>query len=147
MDDEARVLGRTSTTCPRDATKPDRCARSRYGPGDSVRNSKRPLRSVMANAVEPPSADTMAPATGAPFSSCTVPWMEPAAIEATWVIGRICAAPCAPTPTGTQRSTRPPTTADAVILEVLRMSAPGFVIAGYDALTVNTISFVSVLFA
>src|ERR1700720_3419060 len=119
MDDEARVLGRTSTTCPRDATKPDRWARSKYGPGDSVRSSKRPLRSVTANAVELPSADTMAPATGTPFSSCTVPWMEPAAMEATCVIGRICGAPCARTTTGTQRSTRPPTTADAVILDVL----------------------------
>src|SRR5476649_1623475 len=125
MDDEERALGRTSMTCPRDATKPERCARSRYGPGDNVRSSKRPLRSVTANAVELPSADTMAPATGAPFSSCTVPWMEPAVMEATCVIARSCGAPCARTMAGTQRSTRPPTTADAVILDVLRMSAHG----------------------
>ena len=34
--DEARALGRTSTICPRGATKPRRWARTRYGPGESV---------------------------------------------------------------------------------------------------------------
>ena len=71
--DDTRPLGRTSITCAREATKPVRCARSRYGPGERVRISNRPLRSLTANAVEAPSADTVAPATGAPCSSCTVP--------------------------------------------------------------------------
>src|SRR6476469_9233347 len=50
--------------------------------------------------------------------------MEPAAIEATCVTGRNCPAVCATDATGKHSSARPPTTADAVILELLIMNAP-----------------------
>jgi hypothetical protein len=73
MDDEARPLGRTSITWLCDTANPLRCARSTYGPGDRVRISKRPVRSLTANAVEAPKAETVAPTTGAPRSSSTVP--------------------------------------------------------------------------
>src|SRR6266540_3521876 len=62
IDEALRALGRTSTIWPRDATKPLECARTRYGPGDSVRSSKRPARSVTANADVVPRADTIPPA-------------------------------------------------------------------------------------
>src|SRR6185295_4652669 len=64
MDEDAFVLGRTRTTCPRAATNPTRCARTRYGPGGSERSSNRPVRSVTANAELDPSAETTAPGTG-----------------------------------------------------------------------------------
>src|SRR5258706_12435921 len=125
IDEALRALGRTSTIWPRDATKPLECARTRYGPGDSVRSSKRPARSVTAVADVVPRADTIAPATGAPFSSCTVPRIEPGASEATWVMALTCGTACAVAGEGRQRSTRPPSAADAVILAVLRMMSPG----------------------
>src|SRR5258706_16022892 len=124
IDEALRALGRTSTIWPRDATKPLECARTRYGPGDSVRSSKRPARSVTANADVVPRADTIAPATGAPFSSWTVPRIEPGASEATWVTACTCAA-CAAASEGRQRSTRPPSAADAAILAVLRIDVSG----------------------
>src|SRR6185503_2452094 len=69
IDEALRALGRTSTIWPRDAMNPLECARTRYGPGGNRRSSKRPARSVTATADELPNADTIAPATGAPFSS------------------------------------------------------------------------------
>jgi len=69
IDEALRALGRTSTICARDAMNPLECARTRYGPGGNGRSSKRPARSVTATADELPNADTIAPATGAPFSS------------------------------------------------------------------------------
>src|SRR6185295_20265050 len=124
MDEALRPLGRTSTTWPREATNPVRCARTRYGPGDSVRISNRPARSLTANAVDAPSAETIAPDTGAPRSSCTTPRIDPAAIDARCVTGRISVGLCATRSDGRQRSTRPPTTADAVILDALLMLTP-----------------------
>ena len=72
-DEDVRLLGRTSMYCPRDAMKPLRCARTKYGPGRSVTITNRPVRSVVAVLVVAPSADTSAPLTGAPFSSWTMP--------------------------------------------------------------------------
>jgi hypothetical protein len=71
--------------------------------------------------------------------------MDPAAIEAIWVTGRNCAAVCAKDAGGRQSSTRPPTTADAVILELVLMNAPALL--RYEGMTVKTISRVNVLFA
>src|SRR5437763_1929180 len=51
--------------------------------------------------------------------------MEPGASDATCVTACTCAATCAAADEGTQRSTRPPTAADAVILAVRRMMSPG----------------------
>src|SRR5262245_63257258 len=148
IDDDERVLGRTSTTCPREATKPVRCARTRYGPGDSVRSSKRPTRSLTANAVVAPSADTIAPATGSPRSSSTTPWIDPGAIVAMCVTGRISGA-CANAGTTAerQRSIRPPTTGGAVLLDACLICTPRASATRYDGLTVKLISRVSVLFA
>src|SRR5436190_2327896 len=111
-------------TWPRDAANPVWCARTRYGPGESVRISNRPARSLTANAVEAPSADTIAPETGAPCSSRTTPRIDPAAIDATCATGWGPVGLWAMPGDGRQSSTRPPTTADAVILEALLMLTP-----------------------
>ena len=71
--DDARPLGRTSMTCAARGDEAGQVRAQQIRPGDSVRISKRPLRSLTANAVEAPSAETVAPATGAPCSSCTMP--------------------------------------------------------------------------
>ena len=113
-----------------------------------MRISNRPLRSLTANAVVAPSAETIAPATGAPCSSSTMPWIDPAAIDATCVTGRSWPAPCA---AASRRKTEEHQTADdrrRVILELAAHVRSRVVAAmAYDGLTVKLISRVSVLFA
>src|SRR6185295_6694094 len=53
-----------------------------------------------------------------------MPCIEPAAIDATCATGRTCDGLCARARDDKQRSTRPPTTTDAVILDPLLMSTP-----------------------
>src|SRR5688572_31455726 len=83
-----------------------------YGPGGSVSSSKRPVRSLTANALVAPRADTSAPATGLPRSSRTLPRIAPCDTDAMCVIGRGGATLCALAAGARQRSTRTPTAAD-----------------------------------
>jgi hypothetical protein len=73
IDEDERLLDRTSTILPCDATNPLWWARRKYEPGDNVRSSNRPAPSVTAKAAVAPSADTTAPLMGTPLSSWTTP--------------------------------------------------------------------------
>src|SRR5262245_42133984 len=100
---------------------PTRCARTTYGPGGSVSSSKCPARSLTAKALVAPSADTIAPATGRPRSSSTLPRIAPCVTDAICVTGRgWTAAICAFAAGARQRSTSTPTAAaeNAVLLNV-----------------------------
>src|SRR5262245_48433527 len=95
---------------------PTRCARTRYGPGGSVRSSNFPDRSLTANALVAPRADTIAPDTGAPRSSSTLPRMAPDAADAMCDTGRCSTAVCAVATDVRQRSTTTPTAADELVV-------------------------------
>src|SRR6476619_5132952 len=61
-----------------DVPKPARCTRTRYSPAGSSASVQRPFASVVPVKVRPPTADTMAPETGAPEASRTKLVIEPA---------------------------------------------------------------------
>src|SRR6185437_5403176 len=63
---------------------PARCTRTTYSPGGSASRAKRPRASVTAIAVVTPSAETIAPASGPPRSSLTLPRMLPRVTRAGW---------------------------------------------------------------
>src|SRR5262245_18284944 len=135
---------------------PTRWARTRYGPGGSVSSSKRPARSLTANALVAPRADTIAPDTGAPRSSSTLPRMAPDAADAMCDTGRGgSTAVCAVATDARQRSTTTPTAADELVvllIELLSLSlgcsakalAERLLLTTYDALTEKFTSLVSV---
>src|SRR6476469_888018 len=66
-----------------------------YSPGGSASSAKRPLASVTTMAVVTPSAETIAPESGPPRSSLTLPRMLPSVMRAVWFAamnrGSVCA--------------------------------------------------------
>ena len=94
-----------------------------YGPGGEARNSNRPLWSVTATIAVAPSADTTAPAIG---DSAFVPHdaLNGARRERRNPSDGLCRralARCALEIAGKPRTIRPPTTADAINLDVIAL--------------------------